>query len=193
MRAERLLPIACIAAAALLAASELMTTFHFTPPGGVALCAQQASDRHYYAPFVLAVFASVCVVIAVASGSKPAAAAVAVAGGLALLIFLTIDLPDANNVGTLGNSCGPAVTDLTAKAVPQTGFWFEMVGALLLALCGTALATLTPEQLSSLREVRFGRRGRSEPPAPPPPSLSDEPERGTAEASARAERRTYQR
>jgi hypothetical protein len=157
MRAERLLPIACVAAAALLAASELMTAFNFTPPGGEALCAQQAADRHYYAPFVLAIFAMVAVVIAVATNSKPAAAAVAVAGGIALLIFLTIDLPDANNVGTLGTSCGPAVTDLTAKAEPQSGFWLEMIGALGLALSGAALATLTPEQLGSLRSVRIGR------------------------------------
>jgi hypothetical protein len=157
VRAERLLPIACVAAAALLAGSELMTAFHFTPPGGEPLCAQQAADRHYYAPFVLAIFAMVAVVVAVATNSKPAAAAVAVAGGIALLIFLTIDLPDANNVGTLGTSCGPAVTDLTAKAEPQSGFWLEMIGALGLALSGAALATLTPEQLGSLRSVRIGR------------------------------------
>jgi hypothetical protein len=164
VRAERLLPIACVAAAAILFASDLMTTFQLTTPGA-PLCNQSAADRHHYAQLILALFAVAAVLLAVSTGSRPAATAVAVAGILALLIFLTIDLPHANNVGTLGSSCGPSETDLTAKAEPQAGFWFEMIGAVTLALSGTALATLTPEQLASLRSVRFGR-GRRPPRTP---------------------------
>jgi hypothetical protein len=147
-RLEQLLPFACIAAAGVLIASELMTTFEFTPPGAEALASQSAGDRHAYAQIVLAVFAVVAMVIAISSGSKPAAMGVAACGVLALLIFLLLDLPDAGNVGTLDDS---RQTFATAEAVPQAGFWLQLIGALGLAICGAALATLTPEQLQDLR------------------------------------------
>ena len=151
-RPERLLPFACIVAAGILFASELMTTFELTARGGLGLCSLQAADRHEFALGVLAIFAVGAVVVAVLWGSKPAAMAVAIAGLLALLLFLIIDLPKTNNVGTL-EGCSPTTTDsfLDVKAVPQAGFWLEMVGAVALALSGAALATLSPEQLSGLR------------------------------------------
>lgn len=152
---ERLLPLACLAAAVALFASDLMTTFQLTPPGGEPLCAQEAVDRHHYALAVLAVFSVGALLGAVAWGSKPAAIGVAVAGILALLIFLIADLPKANNLGTVNDACGPqAQSFFEAKAVPQAGFWLELVGALSLTISGAALATLTPEQLAALRPSR---------------------------------------
>ena len=53
---------------------------------------------------MLAVFAVVALVVAVVNGSKPAAIAVAACGVIALLIFLLLDLPDANDVGTLDDA-----------------------------------------------------------------------------------------
>jgi hypothetical protein len=151
-RPERLLPLACVVAAGALFASELMTTFQLTDPGGLGQCSLQGADRHQFALGVLAIFAAGAVIVAVVWGSKPAAMAVAIAGLLALLLFLTIDLPKANNVGTL-EGCSPMTNEslVDAKAVPQAGFWLEMVGALALALSGAALATLSPEQLAGLR------------------------------------------
>ena len=134
-----LLAVGCLAAAVLLGASELMDTFHLTPPGGEALQASKAIDRHHGAILVLAVAAVIALVVAVTTGSKPAAAAVAVCGVIALLIFLINDLPDANKIGTLGDARESFVD---AKAVPQQGFWFMLIGALLLSLCGVALATM---------------------------------------------------
>lgn len=163
-RVEQLLPFAVLAAAALLFASELMTTFEFTPPGAEALASQSAGDRHAYAQIVLAVFAVVAMVIAVSSGSKPAAMAVAACGVIALLIFLLLDLPDAGNVGTLDDS---RQTFATAEAVPQAGFWLQLIGALGLAICGAALATLTPEQLQGLRPRGRKARPRRRDPRPP--------------------------
>jgi hypothetical protein len=145
---ERLLPLACIVGAGLMAASELMTTFEFQYPGGVLLNVQEASDRHHYALLVLAAFAIVATVIAVLVGSKPAALAAAVAGVIGVLVFLIVDLPDANSVGALSD---PTQGFFNAKAVPQPGFWLELVGSLGLALSGAALATLTPAQLFSIR------------------------------------------
>jgi len=168
---ERLLPFACVVAAAALFASELMTTFQFEGgalASGNGLCTQVASDRHHFALGVLAIFAIGAVLIAVLGASKPAAMAAAGAGLLALLLFLIIDLPDANNVGELsGCSASTAGSFVTAKAVPQAGFWLEMVSALALALSGAALATLTPDQLAILRPRRLRRRKDIAGPRPP--------------------------
>jgi hypothetical protein len=159
-----------------------MATFQFIPQGGEALCTQQAADRHHFALGVLAIFAVAAVIVAVLGASKPAAIAVAVAGLVALLVFLIVDLPDANNIGTLGNSCksipGPSVS--TAKAVPQAGFWLEMASALALALSGAALATLTPRQLATLRPRRL--RGPEDGANPPPPATTPLPNPGSTPA-----------
>lgn len=148
LRLERLLPLAALVAAGLLIASELMTTFEFVPPGGEALSSQSAGDRHSYAQIVLAVFAIVALAAAVLNGSKPAAVAVAACGVIALLIFLLLDLPDANNVGTLDDA---RQSFFNAEAVPQAGFWLQLIGALGLSITGIALATLSPKQLAELR------------------------------------------
>jgi hypothetical protein len=148
---ERLLPLACIAGAGALFASELMTTFQLSTTGE-PLCNIGASGRHHFAMGILAIFAVAAVIVAVTSASKPAAIAVGIAGVIALILFLTIDLPHANNTGTLGG-CSEATTGqfFEAKAIPQAGFWLEMVGALALALSGVALGTLNPEQLRAIR------------------------------------------
>jgi hypothetical protein len=70
-----------------------------------------------------------------------AAVAIAVCGVVALLIFLIGDLPKVNNVGTLND---PRQSFIDAEAKPVAGFWLELVGALLLTVCGAALATLRP-------------------------------------------------
>ena len=155
-RTEVLLAVGCLAAAVLLGASELMDTFHLTPPGGEALQASNAIDRHHGAILVLAVAAIIALIVAVTTGSKPAAVAVAVCGVIALLIFLINDLPDANKIGTLDDARESFVD---AKAMPQEGFWFMLAGALLLSLCGVALATMP-----SYRIKLFGAPGEPEKP-----------------------------
>jgi hypothetical protein len=150
-KVTRLLPLACLVAAIVLFASELMTTFDFTPPGGEALSSQSGADRHGNALMVIAVFAIFALGVAVFTGSKPAAIAVGVAGVAALLVFLLVDLPDANAVGTLDDARN---SFFDAEAVPQGGFFLEMLGALALAIGGVALATMSPEQLRSLGPAR---------------------------------------
>jgi hypothetical protein len=136
-RTEMLLALACAAGAAALGASELMDTFLLTPPGGEAERALEAADRHNYALLVLAVFALGALLAALLTGSQVAYFAVAAAGVVALLIFLIGDLPDANKIGTIDDE-----GFVDAKAEPQAGFWLELVGSLVLAVCGIALATL---------------------------------------------------
>jgi hypothetical protein len=196
---ERLLPVACFAGAAALFASEFMTTFQLssTSTAGPEFCNVAASGRHHFALGVLAIFAVIAVVIAVTSASKPAAMAVGVAGVIALVLFLTIDLPHANNTGTLG-SCSATVQEnfFDAKAIPQAGFWLEMVGALALALSGVALGTLNPEQLRAIRPRWLGgsKRPEERPPKPPATSPLTEPDakpitRSTNDRESRAARR----
>jgi hypothetical protein len=88
---------------------------------------------------------------------------------ISLFLFFLIDLPHANNQGTVGGSCDTGSAELfaTAKAVPQGGFWLELIGAVTLTVSGIALATLTPKQLQSLRPRWLMGSG-----APPP---DDEP------------------
>jgi hypothetical protein len=175
---ERLLPLACIAGAATLFASELMTTFQLSSTGE-ALCNVGASGRHHFAMGVLAIFAVAAVIVAVTTASKPAAIAVGVSGVIALILFLTIDLPQANNVGNISSSCDLAGAFDFAKAEPQAGFWLEMVGALALALSGVALGTLNPDQLRTIRPTWLG--GKKED-ARREPKRANGPSRGEPEA-----------
>ena len=160
LRAEYLLPIACLAAAACVAAAEFSTIFEYNKgTSGELLQIDKAADRHYYSLLVLSIFAVVALGIAVITGSRPAAAAVGIAGGISLLIFLLVDLPDVNVEGTLSE---PFFT--TSKAEPASGFWLALVGTLSLALAGGALATLQPEQLRALvpKSWKGGEKRRDE-------------------------------
>ena len=175
-RTESLLVLACAGAAAMLAASQFIPLFELTPPGGEALAEVDAADQHGYATLVLAAFALVLLVVGITAATEAlgqiAAFAVAACGVVALLIFLVGDLPDANQVGTLDD---PRESFIDAKAEPQAGFWFELIGALVLAVCGAALATLGPDKLKLAdlgrsrgaedgrrREREGGRRERGE-------------------------------
>jgi hypothetical protein len=130
----------------MLGASQFTDIFHLTPPGGEALKAIDAADRHGYATGVLAIFALILIVVAIAARDdqlgQVAAVAIAVCGLVALLIFLIGDLPKVNNVGTLDD---PRQSFIDAEAKPVAGFWLELIGALVLTVCGAALATMRPE------------------------------------------------
>ena len=154
---QYLLAAACLVSALILAASHFMTMFEFTPPGGEPLQTSDAADQHGFGLVVLAAFAILALSIAALGGSKPAATAVAIAGGIALLIFLLVDLPDAGKIGTLDD---PRQSFIDAEAVPQAGFWFELLGSLALTISGIAYATLAPEQLVVFRPERRAERLR---------------------------------
>ena len=151
----RLLPLGCLAAALCLIASETMTMFEFTPPGAEPLSEQAGGDRHGNSLALIAAFGIGALALAIFAASKPAATAVGVAGVVALLVFLLLDLPDAGAVGTLDDARG---SFFDAEAVPQEGFFFTMVSALALAVTGIALATLTTEQLAALGPARLRPR-----------------------------------
>ena len=138
----------------MLGVSQFTDIFHLTPPGGEALEAISASDQHGYATLVLAIFALILLVVTMAARGQQlgqvAAVAIAVCGVVALLIFLIGDLPKVNNVGTLND---PRQSFIDAEAKPVAGFWLELVGALVLTVCGAALATLRPGRRRSARNM----------------------------------------
>ena len=165
------LPLACGAAlgAGALAAAQFVGIFTLIPSGpdlevadGLVISAQ---DQHGWAMLILAVIALALVIACLwfergddegsDTVSQTAAVALAVTGLVAMLIFLIIDVPDANRIGALGNETGSFVD---AKAIPQLGFWLELLGSLLLIGCGSALSysALTsdmPERSGSQRET----------------------------------------
>jgi hypothetical protein len=158
-RMERLLPWACAAAAVVLFGSQLMTIFELTPQGGEPLQERTMLDHHGPALMVVAGFALLAIFATVFAASQPASVAVAAMGILSVLFFLVIDLPDAGQIGTIDDS---RQSFIDAEAVPQAGFWFELLGSLGLAMTGGALATMSQEQLAALRGKLF-RRGTPKP------------------------------
>jgi hypothetical protein len=165
---ERLLPIACLGGAALLIASQFMTMFELNDALGGTQKVVEGPDQHWYTMVILGGFAILALSGAIAAGSKPLATSVAVAGAVALLLFLLIDLPDAGKAGDIESATESLVI---VEADPAGGFWLELIGALILLVCGGALSTLTSDQLAALRprsrhnEGGAGGRGR-EPAAP---------------------------
>lgn len=158
LAAEVVLPAVIALAALALAASELMTTFELTPPGGDPLSEQLGGDRHGYAMLLLAAFALIALSIAVATGQRTAAWATAGFGIAALALFLIVDLPDAGDFGDVEFS------DLgftTVEVVPRPGFWLEAAAALTLALAGIAFATQGADERQALRRRWTSRRSGS--------------------------------
>jgi hypothetical protein len=186
-RTETLLVLACAAAAAMLGVSQFTDIFHLTPQGGEALEAIDAADQHGYATLVLAVFALILLVVTMAARDQQlgqvAAMALAVCGLVALLIFLIGDLPKVNNVGTLDD---PRQSFIDAEAKPVAGFWLELVGSLVLTVCGAALATLAPERAGP-REPHEARLRQSSVPETATTRLE------RTRAARRSERDRYQR
>lgn len=157
LSAERLLPFAAFSGAALLLASQFMSIFELRSAGGVVQATVSSTDQHWLSMGLFAVLAAAAIFGAIWTGSRPLAFTVATCGVVALLLFLLIDLPDAGRTDSVATSAEALVI---AEAHPAGGFWIELIGALILAVCGGAMATLSGEQLRSLRPgtARAGRR-----------------------------------
>ena len=123
------------------------------------------------------------------AASKPAAIAVAVAGVIALLLFLLVDLPDANAVGTLDDA---RQSFFDAEAVPQGGFCLELVGALALAITRHRARDPHPRaaRRAAARERGAPRRPaegrRAEAPEPAPSAAASDGSRADAGQLTRA-------
>ncbi|MCB0865050.1 MAG: hypothetical protein KDB58_05000 [Solirubrobacterales bacterium] len=159
LRAELLLPVVIVSAAAMVAISEFMTTFEFTS-GGEPQVVSTASDRHSFALLILAVLTVAAMVYAIVTGLRAVAFATAVLGCAALLLFVVLDLPDAGKAGPLSEDQTLYFAD--ARADPGTGFWLEAVGTVILGLATVGFATQSSSQLRAPAELIASRRRRRE-------------------------------
>lgn len=159
LNTQRLIPFICLIAGLLLIGSELLDTFVIETPEGLALETVGAAGRHGFALGLLGLVAIGATLIAVITGSRPAAIAVAACGLVALAIFAAVDLPD---VGARDLAVDPNQEYVEARAVADDGFWISLGASLLLVIGGTLLATLSPGQLQARRES-VADRGEKEP------------------------------
>lgn len=93
-------------------------------------CAVTGGDQHSFALVAVAVLTVMMAVGAGLGGSRPAGAALVVAGLLVLGIALIGDRPDTSSTGQVG----PNFDDATAGAGPA--FWFEIAGSTLAVAAG---------------------------------------------------------
>jgi hypothetical protein len=94
--------------------------------------------------------------VAFAARARPAMAAVALLGVVALLIALIGDLPDVNSTGVIGQNYS------NASVGAGIGFWMETVGAVALVFSGASMLLLS---LSTGPRARRPRAGREQTPA----------------------------
>ena len=117
-------------------------------------------SHHAYALLILGIFALPMAYGATRGGSRPAMAALAAVGVVALVIMLAVDLPDIHKTGVIGQR----FTD--ASASPKAGFYLETLGGFLLLIAGSAGLILS----SPTRSAGSPPRPRPPDTAPPPPS-----------------------
>jgi hypothetical protein len=92
-------------------------------------------SHHGYALLIIAVVGA-AMAVGAWRGARPAALAVAVLGVAALVIVLVVDAPDVDATGLYGRNYEQA------RAVADTGFRLESVGAVLLLLSGVLSSVL---------------------------------------------------
>ena len=150
---RHLLDIAVVAAVIgglLLLYAETFDLYKIVTPEGVTSNArgaiQSASDQHSWALGVIGVVLAGAAVLARWTRQRLPAWAAVVLAGAAVAIVLIGDLPDVTSSGL--------TTELeSGDAQPQTGFWIELVGALL-ALGGTVGLALLLSREAVARRLR---------------------------------------
>jgi hypothetical protein len=146
------------------------------PEGGIT----KGGSHHGYALGLLGLVSLPMSFGAVVGRSRPASAAVAVLGALALALIAIFDVPSLDDTGLIGRTY-----DL-AEASPGPGFWLSTACAAVLLAGGLLLlrsrVSAAREASDARREKRRARRA-AETEEPPPP---DEPgPTGSRSASSR--------
>ena len=126
-----------IAAVALLVAAEFTTVFAVTV-GTLEVVKRSATGgaNHGYALLVVALFALVATFWGLRGPARACGLALVALGAVALVVALTVDLPDTRGSGTLPESL--AYED--ARAHAETGLGLEIAGGVLLLVAGGVLA-----------------------------------------------------
>ena len=93
-------------------------------------CEVTGGEQHSWALVPVALLTAVMAVGAGIGRSRPAAAALVLAGLLVLGIALLGDIPDTNDTGQVGRDFEDA------RVVKENGLWFELAGGILALLAG---------------------------------------------------------
>jgi hypothetical protein len=104
--------------------------------------------NHGFAMLLLGL-AAIPMILGALRGARPAMWALAGIGVVAIVIALTVDLSAARESGTLRES----VSYEDAEAQPDTGFFVETLGGVLLLLAGGLMLFLTPGRSREERDA----------------------------------------
>jgi hypothetical protein len=128
--------------AVLLVIAEFTTLFEVhTATSSGAVASVNTGSHHSYALIPIAVLALCMTIAGWRARSRPALAALAVLGLIALLIALIGDLPDAQSTGLVGSS---ARHFTSASSTPGAGLYLETLGAVALMIAGGLGLLLIP-------------------------------------------------
>ncbi len=164
-----------------IAAGVLMLIAEFTPLFSVEVVTASCSDlarpelrdtcettggeQHSYALLLIALLTVAMAFGAGPGHSRPAAAALVVAGGAVLIIAIFGDMPDSDQTGAIGSNFDQA------HSVREPGLYLEMLGGVLAILAGV---------------LRLSPLGR--PPPPEEPRERDRPRRPERKPPERPQR-----
>ena len=173
---------AAIVAAALLGGLLLIvaefSTLYEVKAITATLKTQSGHSQHSYG-LVLIGLAAIVMAIGMARGrTRPAMAAVAALGVIALLIALVGDLDDVNATGVYGERFASASTS------PKSGFYFETLGAVLLLISGGSALLLSAPARAAREPRRRASADEGEERAEEEAPQAEEEEPGQEEAEA---------
>ena len=140
-RAPAALLLTAAAGAAMLAVSEFLPLYEVVIGGLETMTRSEPGWQNHGFAMALLALAAVPMLLGARRGARPAMAAVAALGAVAILIVLTVDLPAVRADAELREST--AYEDVKAKAA--TGFYVETLGGVLLLASG-GLMVLAPRR-----------------------------------------------
>ena len=101
----------------------------------------EGREHHSYALLVIAIAAAFMAYGGILRGARPSQWALLVLAVAAMFVVFAIDYPKVDKEGFLAEAFE------RAKASPQTGFYLESLGAVLLLLSAVATLLLTPRRV----------------------------------------------
>ncbi len=126
--------------AVLLIVSEFLPLYRIVVGSLETERESQAGWRNHSFAMLLLGLASVPMLLGALRGARPAMWALAGIGVVAIVIAITVDLPNATDEGFYGERYDDA------EARPAVGFFLETLGGVLLILAGGLMLFLTPRR-----------------------------------------------